>query len=95
MLVGAQFFVNFRMQLAFLAVILLNFDLVAYYSFPECLVFTVAWLLSDLAVVLHLRQSVAEHLKKDDEEDDEERADASALSYEKEETKSVWRWYWF
>ena len=89
MLVGAQFFVNFRMQLAFLAVILLNFDLVAYYSFPECLVFTVAWLLSDLAVVLHLRQSVVKHLKKDEEEDDEERAD------EKEETKSVWRWYWF
>ena len=47
-----QFLTNFSIQLAFLSVILCNFYLA--FSLRELLVFTVAWLLSDLLVLAHL-----------------------------------------
>ena len=59
----SQFMVNSQVQLTFLTVILSNFDLVAY-SVPEFLVFTLAWLLSDLAVLVHLGESVTERRKE-------------------------------
>lgn len=59
----SQFMVNSQVQLTFLTVILSNFDLVAY-SVSEFLVFTLAWLLSDLAVLVHLGESVTERRKE-------------------------------
>lgn len=52
-----QFAGNFTKQLAFLSVILWNFNFVGF-SFPEFLGFTFAWLLSDLAVLVHLSELV-------------------------------------
>lgn len=63
MLVGTQFLINFQVQLAFLSVILLNFNFVGF-SVSELLVFTFAWLLSDLAAEINMSESVAKHKKK-------------------------------
>ena len=50
---GLQFDVVLSVQLAFLAKIRSKFNLVGYAG-PELLVFTLAWLLSDLAVLAYL-----------------------------------------
>ena len=50
---GLQFDVVLSVQLAFLTKIRSKFNLVGYAG-PELLVFTLAWLLSDLAVLAYL-----------------------------------------
>ena len=62
-MIGAQFGVNFLGRLAFLTVVCFHFNVVGY-TVQEFLVFTLAWLLSDLAVLIYLRKlNIATHGK--------------------------------
>lgn len=56
-MIGIQFAVNFSVQLAFLVQVYSNFNFVGY-TVQEFLVFALAWLLSDLAVLFYLLELV-------------------------------------
>lgn len=56
-MIGLQFDVVLWVQLAFLAIVRSKFNFVGYAG-PELLVITLAWLLSDLAVLAYLLELV-------------------------------------
>ena len=62
MMFGTLSWANFYVQVAFLSVILVNFNFVGI-SFPEFLFFMVALFLSDLAVVMYQRVLTVAHNK--------------------------------